>query len=283
MLRKALIVEDEADMGEILAEYLRRWGFNAALLLRGRPAADWVREHRPDLILFDLMLPDVDGYEVCRELKLDRQTNLIPLVMVTARTTPEDRARGLEVGADAYVTKPFTEARLRSAVAQALSWREDLERRGSRGEVRFHLRSDTRYLGQLNQMLASLFRFTPLSRDQVRQLMTAVRELGANAIEWGHRNQRERVVTVTYEIGPRKVVIVIRDTGPGFDPDRLPHAASEDDPVGHLEERARRGLREGGFGIMLARGLVDSLEYNATGNEVQLVKNFPDGGPAPSR
>src|SRR5262249_17738583 len=108
-----------------------------------------------------------------------------------------------------------------------------------------------------------------------KQLTTAVRELGTNAIEWGHQKQVERIVTVVYRIDPQKITIVIRDTGPGFNPANMPHAANPDDPVAHMMVRETLGLREGGFGIPSARGLGDELEYNETGNEVRLVKYFP--------
>src|SRR3954451_22157346 len=146
MLRKALIVEDEEDMGSLLAETLRRWGFDATHLLRGGPAIAWTRLHQPELILLDLMLPDLDGYEICEELKLDRTTNLIPIVMVTARSGHDERLRGLEVGANHYLTKPFTEAQLCRAVTEVMTWREELQRRGAEGEIHFQLLSDVQYL-----------------------------------------------------------------------------------------------------------------------------------------
>jgi DNA-binding response OmpR family regulator len=279
MSRPVLIVEDDAALGELLVEDLRDSGMCPTLLGVGKPAPDWVRRHRPDLVLLDLMLPDVDGYEVCKELKLGRETNRVPVVMVTALAREQDRVRGLEVGANDYLTKPFARAQLHAAIEGALAWRRELERHGTEGEVRFEMRSHSRHLEELNQLLASLFLHTPLSQVQVQQLAMAVRELGANAIEWGHRNQADCIVTVTYRIDADKVVIVVRDHGPGFDPSDLPHAARPEDPLAHLPVREARRLREGGFGILMARGLVDELRYNQTGNEVRVVKYFA-GRPA---
>src|SRR5207249_8800886 len=91
-------------------------------------------------------------------------------------------------------------------------------------------------------------------------------------IEWGHRRNVELVVTVTYRIEPDRVVITIRDMGPGFDPRKLAHAADAEDPVRHMDVRDSLGLRAGGFGILMTRGLVDEMNYNETGNEVRLVK-----------
>lgn len=274
MLPKALIVEDDPETARLLATYLESWRFQPAVFHEGRPAVPWVREHMPELVLLDLMLPDLDGYEICETLKLDRSTNLVPIVIVTARTDPEDRVRGLQVGANHYLTKPFTQEQLHGAVRAVLTWRDELRRLGTTGEIRFRMRSDTTYLEKLNEMLASLFYFTPLSEKQVNQLILAVRELGINAIEWGHQRQVERIVTVTYRIDPQKVSIVIGDTGPGFNPANVPHALRPEDPTAHLPVREALGLRDGGCGILMARGLVDELHYNDTGNEVRLVKYF---------
>jgi DNA-binding response OmpR family regulator len=280
MVRKALIVEDEADTGDLLAEVLRRGGFDPTVLAEGKPAVSWTRTHQPDLILLDLMLPDVQGLQVCEDLKLDRETNRIPIIMVTALDQHQDKVRGLQVGANYYLTKPFTVEQLNKAIHDVFSWREELQRHGAEGEIHFQLQSDTQYLEELNHLLASLFLFSRLSQAQIKQLTMAVRELCVNAIEWGHQNQIDRILTVIYRIDSEKISIVIRDEGPGFDPNNLPHAAQEDDPVSHMMVRETLGLREGGFGILLARGLVDQMQYNETGNEVRLVKNFPPVSPA---
>ena len=280
MARKALIVEDEPDTGSLLAEVLRRSGFEPTVLAEGKPAIPWTRTHKPELILLDLMLPDVEGFAVCEDLKLDRETNRIPIIMVTALDRHQDRVRGLKVGANYYLTKPFTVEQLHKAIQDVFAWKDELQRHGTDGEIHFQLQSDTRYLEELNHLLASLFLFSGLSQSQIKQLAMAVRELCVNAIEWGHQKQIDRIVTVIYRIDPEKVSIVIRDEGPGFDPEHLPHAAKPDDPVTHMMVRETLGLREGGFGILLARGLVDDLQYNETGNEVRLVKYFPPATPA---
>jgi CheY-like chemotaxis protein/anti-sigma regulatory factor (Ser/Thr protein kinase) len=275
MTRIALIVEDEKDTGHLLGEHLRRWGFDPTVLAEGRPAIQWVRENKPELILLDLLLPGMDGFTICENLKLDRETNLIPIVMITALTDPEDKIHGLKVGANRYLNKPFNTADLQKAIREVFDWRDHIQKNGTEGEIRFQLQSDTQYLEELNQLLGSLFLFSGLNQTQVKQMITAVREMGTNAIEWGHQKQVERILTVVYHIDPEKITITIRDTGPGFDPKKVPHAAKEDDPVGHMMVREMLGLREGGFGIMMSQGLVDEMSYNETGNEVRLVKRFP--------
>ena len=275
MVAKALVVEDEKELGMLLGEHLRRWGYDPTVVHEGKNVVKWVRDHQPTVILLDLMLPDADGFSICETLKLDRETNLIPVIMVTALSGQEERVKGLQVGANRYVTKPFTADELKKAIQEALSWQEDLKRNGTEGEIQFKLLSDTHYLDELNHLLGSLFLFSGLNQQQVKQLTTAVRELGTNAIEWGHQKQSHRIVTIDYRIDPQKITITIKDTGPGFNPGQLPHAASSDDPIGHMMVRETLGLREGGFGILMSRGLVDELAYNEKGNEVRLIKYFP--------
>ncbi len=275
MTRTALVVEDEKDTGFLLAEHLKRWGFDPTVFEEGQKAVPWVRANQPSLILLDLLLPDVDGFSICETLKLDRETNLIPIIMITALAGEEDKVHGLQVGANRYLTKPFTLDELNRAIQDAFAWQDDLTKHGTEGEIHFQLQSDTEYLEELNHLLASLFLFSGLTESQVKQLTTAVRELGTNAIEWGHKKQIELIVRVIYHIDPEKITITIRDMGPGFDPANLPHAAKSEDPVGHMMVREALGMREGGFGILMSRGLVDDLQYNETGNEVRLIKYFP--------
>src|SRR5262245_31469126 len=200
MSRKALIVEDEIELAELLAAHLRQWGFEPHIHGEGKGAVDWVRRNQPDLLLLDLMLPDIDGYTICENLKLDRDPNLIPIVMVTGLSGQEDRTRGLEVGANQYVCKPFTAPELHTAIQNAFAAVEDMKRNGTDGEIHFRLRSEQTHLEELNQLLGSLFLFSGLTQHQVKQLITAVRELGTNAIEWGNKKQAELVVNVFYRI-----------------------------------------------------------------------------------
>jgi two-component system, OmpR family, response regulator len=274
MSPRALIVEDEQAVGLILSEILRQRGFEPVVFDHGQGVVEWVRRHKPDLVLLDLMLPDRDGFEICQELKLERDTNLIPLIMVTALGRHEDVARGLRVGANYYLTKPFNVEQLLEAIDHVLAWRQELGRRGASGEIHFQFHSDLRYLEELNGLLASLLLYTGMCEEDAHRLTTAVREMGVNAIEWGHRKRVDQLVTVTYRIDAEKVEIVVTDQGEGFNRGNLPHAARDEDPVGHMAVREERGLRAGGYGILLSKGLVDELAYNERGNEVRLIKRL---------
>ena len=274
MPRTVLVVDDERDTNDILASLVRPHGFEAIQVFSGAQALAAVSQGHPDLILLDLMLPDFDGFAICDQLKRDRATNLIPVIMVTALNDANHRAAGVRVGANGYLIKPFTPQQLYQYMDDALAWHEEHLQRGTTGEIHFDIRSELNYLAEANDMLADLFAHTPLTERQIKDLKQAVMEMGGNAIEWGHRKNAELVLRIIYRIDPTSVTLIIQDQGPGFNPKDLPHAASDEDPIRHLEIRNELGLREGGFGIMLARGLVDEFRYNERGNEVTLVKHF---------
>jgi len=274
MPRTVLIVDDERDTNDILASLVRARDLEPIQLFSGAQVFPAVAEKHPDLILLDLMLPDIDGFAVCDQLKRNRETNLIPIVMVTALQDQHHRSAGVRVGANGYLSKPFTPEKLYEAIDKALSWHDEHLKRGTHGEINFDIRSELTYLQQANDMLADLFAHTPLTDRQIKDLKQAVMEMGGNAIEWGHRKNADLVLRITYRIDPDSIALIIQDQGPGFNPGNLPHAASDEDPIGHIELRNELGLREGGFGIMLARGLVDEFRYNDKGNEVTLIKRF---------
>ncbi len=105
MKQKILIVEDEQRLAELHRDYLQQAGYATECLRDGMLAVPWVRENNPDLILLDLMLPNKDGLEVCKEI---RTFSTVPIIIVTARAEEIDRLLGLELGADDYICKPFS-------------------------------------------------------------------------------------------------------------------------------------------------------------------------------
>ncbi len=105
---RILLVEDEGDLVDLLSYNLSREGYQIDIATSGSVALERLRERLPDLVLLDLMLPDVSGTEICRRLKGAAETMHVPVVMMTARAEEIDRIVGLELGADDYVTKPFS-------------------------------------------------------------------------------------------------------------------------------------------------------------------------------
>ncbi len=108
MKAKILVVDDEPDMVELIETNLTAAGFSVLMAATGQEALRLARTQHPQLILLDVMLPELDGLEICKRLRLDPATRAIPIVMLTARASEIDRVLGLELGADDYVTKPFS-------------------------------------------------------------------------------------------------------------------------------------------------------------------------------
>jgi len=107
MSKKIFIVEDELDFLSTLRERLEFEGFEVTTAVDGEEALKKIPEEQPDLILLDIMLPEMNGYQVCRELKSTPETETIPVVVVTAKSQESDKFWAKETGADDYVTKPF--------------------------------------------------------------------------------------------------------------------------------------------------------------------------------
>jgi len=103
-----LLVEDEKDVVDLLRYHFKKSGFKVEIASSGDEGLLAVRSRRPDAVVLDLMLPGMTGLEVCRALKADSETATIPVLMLTARSEVKDRVKGLEIGADDYVTKPFS-------------------------------------------------------------------------------------------------------------------------------------------------------------------------------
>lgn len=104
---RLLIVEDDVDISKMLRIYFDSQGFETMVALRGEEALDICRRKLPHLIILDIMLPDIDGYEVCRRLRANLRTSHIPIIFLTQRDERSDQIAGLELGADDYITKPF--------------------------------------------------------------------------------------------------------------------------------------------------------------------------------
>jgi DNA-binding response OmpR family regulator len=270
----ALIVEDHPDQAGLVARILKMRQFEPIIAEDGNSGLRLAREYLPDVLLLDLMLPDINGFDVCRQLRLDRTTMLIPVVMLTALSDLQHKVHGFRVGANAYVTKPYGVDELFQAISTARAWHASMHQRALQGEVNVELNSEITLLKDLNDFLMHVCQATPLTSEQVMQLRQAVMEMAHNAIEWGNRHQSDRPVRITYRIYEDRLEISVRDEGTGFDRASLPHAAAPDDPFSHLDVREKLGLRAGGFGLLICQGMVDEMRYNEPGNEVTLIKRF---------
>jgi DNA-binding response OmpR family regulator len=104
---RILVVEDDPDISQMLRLYFDSQGYEALTVMRGKDALDVCRKKQPNVVVLDIMLPDMDGYDVCRELRGSLRTSHIPIIFLTQKDERSDKIAGLELGADDYITKPF--------------------------------------------------------------------------------------------------------------------------------------------------------------------------------
>src|SRR5512138_3371389 len=120
---RILIVEDEESLLKLESILLTSRGYQVRGVTDGVAALKEISENRPDLVLLDIMMPGIDGFEVCRRIKEDPSTRDIPVVMLTAKKSSMDQARGMQVGADAYITKPFKSVKIIEVIEGLLKHR----------------------------------------------------------------------------------------------------------------------------------------------------------------
>jgi two-component system alkaline phosphatase synthesis response regulator PhoP len=153
--QQILVVDDDKEIARLLRGYLEKAGFGVLVAHNGQTAVHTLRREKPDLLLLDLMLPDMDGYDITRLVRTDDALRQMPVIMLTARVEDSDKIVGLELGADDYVTKPFNPAEV---VAR----------------VRAQLRAKSRLTGGADSLESNLFEVASI------QLDTGKREVKVN-------------------------------------------------------------------------------------------------------
>ena len=118
---RILVVEDEESLLKLESILLSSKGYNVTGVMDGKSALEEVILNKPDLVLLDIMLPEMDGFEVCRQIKENPETRHIPVVMLTAKKNSLDVARGQQVGSDAYITKPFKSPKVLDTIQELLA------------------------------------------------------------------------------------------------------------------------------------------------------------------
>ncbi len=129
----ALIVEDEREANKLLAMLVQLRGYQTESAFDGAEGLASARNHTPDVVFLDLMLPDLDGYDVCRSLRSSGSTRQIPVIIVTARMAAENRIASFGAGADDYVPKPYTPDQIYAALEYAENWKQQIAAPGSKG------------------------------------------------------------------------------------------------------------------------------------------------------
>ncbi|HEY6291106.1 MAG TPA: winged helix-turn-helix domain-containing protein [Terriglobia bacterium] len=198
---RIVIIEDEKDIVELVRYNLRKEGLEVLGFLRGREGLDYIRRNPADLVLLDVLLPDLDGFEICRALRADDRTRALPVIFLTAKGAEIDRVVGLEIGADDYVVKPFSPRELVARVKAVLRRKTspaEIREVAEAGEVRLDASTrEVRVRGNPVELSALEFRLLHFLVSNPRRIFSRDRLLDG---VWG----RDRFVT------PRTVDVHIR-------------------------------------------------------------------------
>ena len=212
MASRVLIVEDEPDIRELVVHHLKRDGYEVGSAASGEEALRQVRSMRPDLVVLDLMMPAMNGLEVCRRLRQDPATAGLPIVMLTAKGDEVDRVLGLELGADDYVVKPFSPKELLARVRAVLR-----RSRPAPGEVPVSLGALTIDPGTHTVSVAGkALALTPKEFDLLRALVDArgrvlARDFLLDRV-WGYARAGE-IESRTVDVHVRRLRVKLGDEG----------------------------------------------------------------------
>ncbi|MEJ2696120.1 MAG: response regulator [Candidatus Sulfobium sp.] len=229
MSKKILVVDDEADIVELCSYNLRKEGYDVASAPDGEAALGKIREDNFDLVLLDLMLPGLQGVELCRIIRNDPATASLPIIMLTAKTEELDKVLGLEMGADDYVTKPFSPRELLARV------RAVLRRSGAKAERAAPKEKET--VIRLGALVIDLSAYTVIKDGKPLDLSSTEFRLLSHLVEnKGKVYNREQLLNTVWKDGgyvePRTVDVHIR---------RL-RTQIEDDPANPLYIKTKRGI-----------------------------------------
>jgi len=208
----ALIVEDEPEANQLLSMLVQLRGYRTESAFSGGEALDLIRRDPPDLVFLDLMLPDINGYEVCKSLKTRKATSLIPVIMVTARVAAENRMESFGVGADDYIPKPYMPDQIFQAMSDASSWQHRLGGSTIEGVIPFDPDSEEetqRLLGQLRNILVAR---TTLELDAINRIAAALQDIWKDALCWRRQSHHRLETALGFHVQPDHLAITLRDT-----------------------------------------------------------------------
>jgi DNA-binding response OmpR family regulator len=252
---------------------LAKAGYAVSVAQDGAEALTRMRGKKFDLVLLDVWMPRMDGLAVLDRMK--RLKTRPRVVVMTSDDAPQTVLKAIRRQAYQYLHKPVEPAALVSIVRDALKSAPEppIEVVSARPDwVELVVPCTREAADRLHAVMAQLETDLP---EEVRESVGyAFRELLMNAVEWGGKLDPKHTVKISYLRAKRMLLYRIADPGPGFSMEGLDHAAIShpDNPIEHMEVRENKGLRPGGFGILMVKAKVDELIYNEAQNEVVFVK-----------
>lgn len=205
----ALIVEDEPNANSLLARLIQLKGFQTESAYTGGEALEKIRTNVPDIVFLDLMLPDIDGFQVCRAIKTDPETSLVPVVIVSAALVGANRSRGFRAGADTYVPKPYMPQDIFQVLTDVKEWRKSAEALAGRFTLDLAAGDEMeRNLGRLQSLLVAR---TKLSQDEIQQIAHAPRGLLTVRANGNGQATNGKAIRVDYVLEPEVFRLTVAD------------------------------------------------------------------------
>lgn len=289
MGNRVLVVDDDPELQDLVGFALRREGYEVVRADDAFAGLKAIEQQAIDVTLLDIMMPKMDGLMMLQQL---RETNKeLPVIIMTAMTTPEAAVSALREQACDFLVKPFDLPELVSAVKAALKLgplETQIEVLSARPEwIELRVPCDRAAIAPLERLMEQLK--TDLPQKTRESIAYAFREMLSNAIEYGGKNDPSQFIEVGYLRSPRIIMYRIKDPGDGFTVESLYRPAGpiaaflnpDGDPTQHEQVREDEGIRPGGFGILIAREMVDEMIYNERHNEVLLIKYLDAAARAP--
>lgn len=212
----ALIVEDEPEANNLLSMLVQLRGYQTDSAFTGGEAINLIRTRKPDVVLLDLMLPDIHGFEICRLLKSKRETNAIPVVLVTARLAADVGLEGRRAGISRTVQKPYTPDLIFDALAAAADWKRDLEDLADSGRIVLDADDESSACEEVSRLWSLLLSRTRLDEESIQRVGQSLLDLVRDAVAWGRERRIDRIAVVDYRIEADRLVLEARDESAWF-------------------------------------------------------------------
>jgi DNA-binding response OmpR family regulator len=270
----ALIVDSSPELNQLLTNLFDPADWSVHFAADNKEALLLAKEHPFDLIITGERTTGEEDIELLQRLRLVRPHTR--LIILTDEFIPGDVLASIRERAFSYFARPFSTEKLAEMIRISMTephWDDGIEILSAMPQwIRLSVRCDVLTANRLIQFFREASNLPDAEKEEVS---TAFREMLLNAMEHGAQFDPTQFVEISYVRTKRMILCKVKDPGKGFSLDELKHAAitnPPEDPFRHMEERENRGIRPGGFGILMAKKLVDELLYSERGNEVLLVK-----------
>ncbi len=280
----ALIVDSSPEINQLLTNLFQQEEWDVQQARDNQDALEQARQRHYDLIITGERTSGQEDIDLLRRLRLVRPHTR--LIILTDEFTPGDVLNSIRERAFSYFTRPFSTEKFSEMIRIAMNepfWDDGIEILAATPNwVCLAVRCD---IVAANRLLQFFREASDLPDAETEEVAAAFREMLINAMEHGGKFDPSQHVEVGYVRTSRMVLCKIKDPGTGFSLEELKHSAISnplDQPFLHMAERESRGMRPGGFGILMSKKLVDDLIYNEKGNEVLLIK-YLDRPPAASQ